>query len=126
MSQFEDSQEGKEESRDRVRYDLHKSNFFRVVHADGVWGGLTPQLNIAMGFFSEQGALPQQIVHEITPEGNVGPEVPDERVTRNAIAREVEVSVVLSIEAARYVLRWLEERISQAEAVREAAKEGAG
>lgn len=99
----------------KVKFDYIKSNFFRVIHADGVWGGIGPTLNdIKMVFFNERPAIPQQVTHEIK-DGVLGEEIKEERVSRNSIIREVEVNVIMNIHVARAVKKWLEDKINAIE-----------
>jgi hypothetical protein len=94
----------------RLKFDFIKSTFFRVVHVDGVYGGPTGQGNIAMTVFSERGPIPKQVVHPITGEG-IGEELKDERVSRDAIVREAEVCMMLTLPAAESMRAWLDQHI---------------
>ena len=105
-----------EEPRPRhVRFDYIKGQFFRVIHADGVVGGLTPRLDVHMDFWSERFPIPKQVVHALKEDGSLGEEVKAERQTRDAIVREVEAGVVLDVETARALRDWLNERIAEAD-----------
>src|SRR3954469_15164957 len=44
-----------------------KSSYFRVVHSTGAIGGITPEGNIHMAFFSERPAIPRMQVHKLQP-----------------------------------------------------------
>lgn len=57
----------------QVAFDYIKSNFFRVVHADGVTGGGTPNGSIHLAFFSERGPIPQREVRSINADGTFQP-----------------------------------------------------
>jgi hypothetical protein len=103
----------------RVGFDLIKSNFFRVVYADGVFGGLSPSGMITMSFFNERVPLPTRIEHYVTEDGRVGGEDRSARQTRQGIVREVETEIVMTIDGARTLHEWLGERIK---AVDERAK----
>src|SRR5438874_1780807 len=97
-----------------VRFDYIKSNLFRVIHADGVVGGLTPRLDIHMDFWSERFPIPQRVVHTLTDDGTLGEELKTERLTREGIVREVEAGVVLDLEVAKAFREWLTDRIAEA------------
>ena len=97
----------------RLRFDLIKSNFFRVIHSDGAWGGITPQGKIHMAFYNERPAIPKQVTHEVTAEGNLGAEIADERIARDAIVREVEVEVIMDLETAKRLREWLDDKIQR-------------
>ncbi len=94
-----------------------KSNFFRVVHADGAWVGLTPSLAVNVVLFSERSALPQRMTHELTPGGEIGAEVVSERLSKDGLVREMEVSLIMQpdrIKALIDVLQNMLVRIDQA------------
>ena len=97
---------------DRVKFDYIKANFFRVVHADGIWGGVTPSLDIHMDVWSQRSPIPKQMVHEVKPDGTVGEEIANERTVRDAIVREVEVGVVFNLAIAKSMVDWLNDKIS--------------
>ena len=108
----------------RVRFDYLKSGLFRVIHADGVVGGLTPRLDVHMDFWSERFPIPKQVVHALTNDGTLGEEIKSERTTREAIVREVEAGVVLDLETAKALRDWLTDRIAEAQKLLEERKRG--
>jgi hydrogenase maturation factor len=87
-----------------VAFHFIKSNSFRVVYANGAYGGITPRGEIHASFYNERSAIPRMIVHRIE-EGTLGE--PLEIVTRGGIVREVEVDLVMSPETAMDVGNWL-------------------
>jgi hypothetical protein len=94
-----------------VAFDYIKSYQFRVVHADGVWGGVTNQGNVQIAFFSERQAIPRRIVHRVEEDSTLGPEIEEERVTRGGFVREVEVDVVMNLGTAVALRDWLSEKL---------------
>jgi hypothetical protein len=106
----------------QIRFDYIKSNFFRVIRADGAYGGLTPRGNaIHIAFFSERSAIPLQDTFDREPGGGLGKLT--DRTVRQAVIREVEVDVMLDLDTARSVSQWLQERIRVAEELLGNAKE---
>lgn len=110
------------ESTDRpptqFKVDYIKSNHFRVVHADGAFGGLTPRGYIQMEIWSERQPIPKQTTYQIVDAGDgpvVGEEVRDARIVRDSIIREVEVGIVLDIDLARLLITWLQDRVEALE-----------
>lgn len=100
-----------------VTFDYIKSNFHRVVQVDGVVGGITPNGMIHMAVWNQRQPYPRQVVHELT-EDRMGSQI--DRTTRECdFVREIEVGLVLNYEMARVLVRWLEKRISDFEAVQE-------
>ena len=100
-----------------VAFHYIKSKSFRVVHCDGVWGGPTPRGYMAISFYSERHPIPRILTHEVTREGVVGSE--SGRDIRDGIVREVEVEVVMDLQMARDVVKWLQEHIATLENIRE-------
>jgi hypothetical protein len=94
-----------------IAFEYVKSNQFRVVHADGVWGGVTNQANVQVAFFSERQAIPRRIVHRVETDSTLGPEIEEDRVTRGGFVREVEVDVVMNIGTAIALRDWLNDKI---------------
>ena len=52
-----------------LRFDYIKGNHFRVVHADGVFGGVTHHGKVWATVWSERGAIPTQTVFTVTSRG---------------------------------------------------------
>ena len=98
-----------------VAFHYIKGNSFRVFHADGAIGNITPAGLIFVGFYSERAAIPQTMVHEITEEGQVGPELPEGRVTKEGIVRELDAGAVMSVETAKSFVKWLQSQIEIAQ-----------
>lgn len=110
-----DKEPGEATSLRRVSFDYLKSNQHRVVYVTGAHGGPTASLRqIAMSLFNERPPIVQRETFAITSEGKLGERV--ERLQRDAIVREVEVTVLLDIGAARAVATFLNQAIEKAEA----------
>ncbi len=99
----------------KVRFEYLKSPDFRVIHADGVYGGLTPHGQLFISFFSERYPIPTATVFQLEPGGNLGPEVRTEREGRKGIIREIEAGVMVDVETARVIVDWLQGKIQEAE-----------
>jgi hypothetical protein len=107
-----------------VPFHYIKGNFFRVIHTDGAVGNVTPSGLIFVGLYSERSAIPQMMVHDITPTGQVGSEHADERVSKSGIVREVEVGATMSVETATSIVAWLQEKIDLVQKLRKTAELG--
>lgn len=88
-----------------VKFHYLKGNFFRVVHADGAIGGITPSREIFFSLFSERGAIPQLIEQAVNADGSLGAEI--KKTGKEGIVREIEVGVMLSPTTARRIAEWL-------------------
>lgn len=96
-----------------IKFFHEKGNFFRVIHADGAIGGLTPTRDIFMSLYSQRIAIPKVIEQHLSLEGQVGAEV--SREGKDGIFRELEVGVVLTPETARQIAEWLIQQAALAE-----------
>ncbi len=105
-----------------VNFDYIKSPLFRVVHADGVWGGVTPRGFINMNFWNTRTPIPTRIIQEVKPSGDLGKELG--RESRDAIVREVDVGIILDLELAKSVSKWLRSKIEMAEKMEAALADG--
>ena len=89
-----------------------KAAGFRVIHADGVWGGPTPRGYISMSFFSERTPIPKRMVYDVPKSGIIkGDAPPKETEARQGIVREVEADVMVDLETAKSFLRWLQQKV---------------
>jgi hypothetical protein len=87
-----------------------KGNFFRVIHADGVFGGPSPRGNLTMSFYSERMSIPRQARIPIK-DGIPGPEEVID--TKGGVFRELEATVVMDIANAVGFHQWLGSQISE-------------
>lgn len=92
-------------SSNAVKFHLVKGNFFRVIHADGVVGGITPSREIFLSLFNERDAIPQLIEQAINADGSLGEEI--KRSGKEGIVREIEVGVMLNVKTAKLIADWL-------------------
>jgi hypothetical protein len=105
----------------KIRFHYLKNSAFRTIHADGVFGGVTPRLLIAATFFNERHPLPDQTVQVISDEGVLGDEVVEERIVRDGLVRELEANIVMDVALAKTLVKWLTDKIEFIEkAVKEA------
>ena len=95
----------------RVKFHYLKGSLFRVIHADGAMGGITPRGNIHMAFYSERAAIPREHVHRLDASGRLGERIDEETVSREGIVREMDVDVIMSIADATGLRDWLTQQI---------------
>jgi hypothetical protein len=98
---------------DKIKFHYIKGNFFRVVHVDGVFGGLSPTGEISASLFSQRPPIPQLTVQALKSKNELGEEIVAERVSKDGLVREMEVSLVLSPQVAEALAKWLMERVEQ-------------
>lgn len=106
-------------------FDYVKSGHFRVIHVDGLFGGISPRGGlINMAVWNERWPIPKQVVQAITANGKLGKEIVDRRVSRKAIVREVEAELVMDIPTAKELQKWLQEKIKDYEKVTKKSEKG--
>lgn len=93
-----------------VTFEYIKSTQFRVIHADGAIGSVSPNGNLNMTFFSERPPIPRTLVHELNDDGTLGSNIPEQTVTRKGVVREMDVNVVMNVAAVTSLIDWLKDR----------------
>ena len=109
-----------DETPDKVKLKFVKSNLFRVIHVDSIWGGLTPNGDgININLCSQRFPIPQEVVYEINQEGGFEKEISEERIQNDDLEWEVEVSAIMDMETAQTLIKWLQNMVEQSENERE-------
>jgi hypothetical protein len=108
-----------------------KTRHHRTSYVDGVWIGITPQLEVQLAFFKDLQPMPDYVTHAVLPEGGLGAE--RARVTQKGIVREVEVTLVMSgdtlenvINLTQQFLEKLKTHQASIEALAQATEAGGG
>ena len=99
----------------RLKFDYIKSNAFRVIHVDGAWGGLRPDLNFHLSLYNERNAIPKSLTVELDPQQLKAEEQVVTTEGREAVVREVEVCAIMDMATARALRDWLGEMLQKAE-----------
>lgn len=117
MPEFEETPAAHEATQpDEVAFDYLKSNSYRVIHMSGAHGGPTPNARfIHMAIYNERLPIPQREVYKLDSKRRLQPD--PERTQRDAVVREIEVSVLLDVETARSLINWLTENVKKIEQV---------
>jgi len=106
MQQILASAKAREEAQKPVRWIQvyqQKANFFRVVHSDGVWCSVSPAKLLHLTFYSERSPLPTKVYFPVNAAGTVMNEDVEKREVKKDWFREMEVDVVLTLQAAKSV-----------------------
>jgi hypothetical protein len=99
-----------------IRVHHLKSNFFRVVHADGVWCSVNAERQIHAAFYSERLPIPTSVFLSLDDNGIVTGEDFSKRRAKKDWIREMDVEVVFSLPVAKAVVENLQNFIKVAEA----------
>jgi hypothetical protein len=114
--------EDKLEMAERLKFDYIKGDCFRVVHVDGVHGGLAPSPNqLALSFFSERRPIPQHEEYDVKD----GRLVRDDGATvvRGCdVIREVEMCAIMNMATATALHKWLGEKLAEYKQVMSAVR----
>ncbi|HKQ45619.1 MAG TPA: hypothetical protein VJS47_09515 [Rhizomicrobium sp.] len=108
----------------KVAFDYIKSQYFRVVRADGAIGAVTPRGLIHFSLFSERPAIPRRTVHALNDDGTLGLQIESETVSRNSVVRELDVDIFLRPDVAKELHTWLGNLIADADAMQKDKKPG--
>lgn len=94
-----------------IRFDYLKSPLYRTIYINGIFGGISPRGQLVMTAWKERWPIPKQVTHTLNEDGNLGNEILPERVSRDAVIREVEVGLQMDIDTAKSVRDWLTKKI---------------
>lgn len=108
----------------RVAFDYIKSPHFRTIVAEGIFGGISPRGRINMAIWNERWPIPKQSVQEIGKKNELGKEIIEERVSRDAVIREVDVMLSLDVTTAIQMRDWLNDKLGDIDSLTEEAPEG--
>jgi hypothetical protein len=119
------SEENKQENVDNeksstIRFDYVKSNYYRVVHADGISGGITPNGDISMSLWSEVSSFPDSIEYSF---GTENEESILSITQQDSFIREVEASFIINPETAKIMIEWLKSQINEVEELEDEVSE---
>lgn len=98
---------------DRLAFDYIKSQYFRVIRADGAIGSVTPNGHIHFALYSERAAIPRRLVQELSSSGELGALIPEATESRESIVREMDVDVFVTLEVAVALHQWLGNHIEE-------------
>jgi hypothetical protein len=108
---------------DSINFDYLKSSQFRVIHADGAFLALTGQGGITISFFAERQPIPRRVVHKVNTDGSIGAELTEARVVRDAIIRDTEAAITMSLDTAVRVHNALSDMIKKSQQAAEQSKQ---
>ncbi len=95
-----------------VTFAFMKTGSFRTIYVMGSWGRINADQDIILSLLREVEPLPISVTQEIQANGTWNPEPKFEMPPKYQIVREVEVDVVLPLEAAKRVYQNLGHFIS--------------
>ncbi len=91
---------------------------YNPVYVNGAHGGISPRGELVMNFYLERPPLPEEIRHEINPNGTIGNVTAEEpQNLGNSMVRFVDNGVILNYESARNIHYWIGERLKEMDAI---------
>ena len=99
----------------KLRYEYKRDDDVRLNYAHGVWGGINPQGEIEINFYTESDAMPPYSERIIAEDGSFGHEIAPYDEDIRTITRTIHNRLLLNYQTARSVLEWLEEKIEMLE-----------
>lgn len=96
----------KESQEDVVKFVFVKSPDYKMIAANGVWGGVTPQGQLKLDLFVDSVDMPEFITHNILKDGRLGEEI-ERKPSGKIITRELQIGVLLPINIAETIAKWI-------------------
>lgn len=85
-----------------------KSNLYRVIFAEGAYGGVSPRGMISFALYNERQAIPRNSEVTVTDRSVLSEAITD---TRGGLVREVEAQIMMGLDEAAELSRWLAEKV---------------
>lgn len=99
----------------RIRYEYEQNPETRLQYAHGVWGGINPQGEIELNFYTESDKLPPYSERIIAPDNSFGHEITPFDDNIKIVTRRIHSKLILNYHTARAVLEWLQEKVDTLE-----------
>ncbi len=106
------------EAQSGVEIHYMKSNHFRVIHADGAVGAITPRGLVHMTLYSERAAIPKRGFRAISVDGQ-SLESEEFTETIGGVVRELEVDVLMDKAIVLQIRDWLTRRLDELATVKD-------
>jgi hypothetical protein len=91
---------------------FEKAPDFRLMRADGIWGGITPRGDLEINFFLDTNSLPAEATYELTPKNTLGKEQSRKLAyEKGKVLRLVNCGIVVSPNVAKSIVDWLNEKL---------------
>lgn len=95
----------------RIRYEYSETPEARIQYTHGVWGGINPQWEIEMNFYTESDKVPPYSERIIAPDGSLGHEITPEDDVMKVVSRRIHSRLIMNYHTARSVLEWLQDKV---------------
>ena len=99
-----------------VKFSFERDQNYRIIPVNGVWGGLTARGDVKADFFHESHPVPEEVINALTPDGRIGDELTQGQELE--LHRTLLVGMVLTVEQAESIGRWLQEQAAESRRLR--------
>lgn len=99
----------------RVRYEYEQEPEVRLQYAHGVWGGVNPQGEVELNFYTESDKMPQYSERIISADGSFGHETTPCEDDLKVVTRRVHTKLLLNYHTAKAVIEWLQDKVDALE-----------
>lgn len=104
------------EEKRQVQFQYIFPEEYNPVYCNGAYGGVASQGEIIINFYLERMPIPQQLIHDINPDGTLSDVVQTEpEDLGQKIIRYVSSGVVLNEDSARSIYNWLGKQLNELE-----------
>lgn len=94
-----------------VKIYFTKAKDYKIAPANGAWGGITPQGDIAVDFYIEKGNIPDSLNYTIDEKTK---EIKEEKREGNKQIRELQYGLLIRPDIAYIIGKWLIKKAEQA------------
>lgn len=95
----------------RIRYEYEENPEARLQYSHGVWGGINPQGEVELNFYTESDKLPPYSERIVAPDGSFGHEALPFDDNLKIVTRRIHTKLILSYHTARAVVEWLQDKV---------------
>ena len=106
-----------EKKRDSLSFKYIFPSDLKELHINGAYGGIDPHGMIRMAVYSERAAIANIEERSLNPDGTLGEVIDTDK--KYDVVRVVQSSLAFNVVTARSLIKWLEERIKDNEALKE-------
>lgn len=104
------------EEQKQVQFQYIFPEEYNPIYCNGAYGGVASQGEIIINFYLERMPIPQQLIHNINPDGSLSEIVQTEpKDLGQKIIRYVSSGVVLNEASARSIYDWLGKQLNELE-----------
>ena len=84
---------------------------YRIVPANGAWGGVSPRGDLLMHLFVEHSQVPREEIQIVKEDGSLAPL---KKTTKEIeVMRTMQIGVVLNVEQAVSIAKWMLEKVEK-------------